>query len=368
MLGAQQGDLYRSRSESIDGWGSDTEEEDEDEYGGQEGAASTHQEEGMTGEEEDVLDDEQEMAITSWNGEREVINFEVDPGPPAGFPSHLSSPSSPTSASTGSEDEEDERDDDDDDGISTRQLVFGQSLEQSAAKIGEDSDDDSMYVSEVDEVTRQPADSTPTKLPESAPYAEQGPAVGEEDMPTVDDDAHAHAAPSVVDIEMEDREQESTATVAKEYSEEGPEKDTSAKPLPEHTSVRDAQPATSSAVDPAAMTLGEDVTSALRDAEVEDEREEETSDEEDEIPAYLRPYAVARVPPWDSKVTHPLLLRGVLRPYQQSGLEWLASLHTRRVNGILADDMGLGYVPLSAESQPRRLTRLSEKQSKRLPS
>lgn len=47
---------------------------------------------------------------------------------------------------------------------------------------------------------------------------------------------------------------------------------------------------------------------------------------------------------WDtsSKVTAPFLLRGVLRPYQQSGLEWLASLHTNNLNGILADEMGLG--------------------------
>lgn len=47
---------------------------------------------------------------------------------------------------------------------------------------------------------------------------------------------------------------------------------------------------------------------------------------------------------WDpnSKITAPFLLRGNLRPYQQSGLEWLASLHTNNLNGILADEMGLG--------------------------
>ncbi|KAM0787908.1 hypothetical protein ACM66B_006116 [Microbotryomycetes sp. NB124-2] len=38
----------------------------------------------------------------------------------------------------------------------------------------------------------------------------------------------------------------------------------------------------------------------------------------------------------------PFLLRGVLRPYQQAGLEWLASLYAGGVNGILADEMGLG--------------------------
>ena len=72
------------------------------------------------------------------------------------------------------------------------------------------------------------------------------------------------------------------------------------------------------------------------------------SDEEGDdppIPAYLKPYAVVPVD-WDpnSRITPPLLLRGVLRPYQQAGLEWLASLHSNHLNGILADEMGLGYV------------------------
>lgn len=76
--------------------------------------------------------------------------------------------------------------------------------------------------------------------------------------------------------------------------------------------------------------------------------EEEERPSEPEIPAYLRPYAVAPVE-WDAtkRVTPPLLLRGFLRPYQQSGLEWLASLHVNNLNGILADEMGLGFVQLS---------------------
>ena len=94
-----------------------------------------------------------------------------------------------------------------------------------------------------------------------------------------------------------------------------------------------------------------------QDLENRDETQQEDEDQDDEgqeeiverkeveIPQYLKPYAVAPVE-WDpeSKVTPPLLLRGVLRPYQQSGLEWLASLHVNRLNGILADEMGLGYV------------------------
>ena len=71
-----------------------------------------------------------------------------------------------------------------------------------------------------------------------------------------------------------------------------------------------------------------------------DEFEEDTR-----IPRYLKPYAVAPVE-WDvTAVTKPpALLRGILRPYQQTGLEWLASIHTRNLNCILADEMGLGYV------------------------
>lgn len=66
-------------------------------------------------------------------------------------------------------------------------------------------------------------------------------------------------------------------------------------------------------------------------------------DEQIEIPEYLRSYAVTSMyRDLEKKVAPPLLLRGVLRPYQQSGLEWLASLHTNKLNGILADEMGLG--------------------------
>ncbi|KAL0955645.1 hypothetical protein HGRIS_001875 [Hohenbuehelia grisea] len=70
---------------------------------------------------------------------------------------------------------------------------------------------------------------------------------------------------------------------------------------------------------------------------------EEEAEEEPEIPEYLRPYAVAPVK-WDpqEKIKPPILLRGILRPYQQAGLEWLASLHANNLNGILADEMGLG--------------------------
>jgi helicase SWR1 len=72
---------------------------------------------------------------------------------------------------------------------------------------------------------------------------------------------------------------------------------------------------------------------------------EDTQEQEENIPEYLKSYAVAPVD-WspEDKVKVPVLLRGILRPYQQSGMEWLASLHSNHLNGILADEMGLGYI------------------------
>ena len=35
----------------------------------------------------------------------------------------------------------------------------------------------------------------------------------------------------------------------------------------------------------------------------------------------------------------PFLLKGSLREYQHVGLEWLITIYTRRLNGILADEV-----------------------------
>ncbi len=43
-----------------------------------------------------------------------------------------------------------------------------------------------------------------------------------------------------------------------------------------------------------------------------------------------------------SRSSPPALLHGPLREYQQVGVEWLASLHRKNLNGILADETGLG--------------------------
>ncbi|KAG9312128.1 WR1 complex protein, SNF2 family DNA-dependent ATPase [Chiua virens] len=79
------------------------------------------------------------------------------------------------------------------------------------------------------------------------------------------------------------------------------------------------------------------------EAEADAPMEDVQSDAFERIPEYLKSFAVAPVE-WSpgNKIKPPLLLRGVLRPYQQSGLEWLASLHSNNLNGILADEMGLG--------------------------
>lgn len=38
----------------------------------------------------------------------------------------------------------------------------------------------------------------------------------------------------------------------------------------------------------------------------------------------------------------PFLLHGTLREYQQIGVDWLVNLHKKHLNGILADETGLG--------------------------
>ena len=88
-------------------------------------------------------------------------------------------------------------------------------------------------------------------------------------------------------------------------------------------------------IESGAIAEDDDAASAIGDEFEEDAR----------IPRYLKSYAVAPVE-WDSTaaIKPPALLRGILRPYQQAGLEWLASIHSRNLNCILADEMGLGCV------------------------
>ncbi|KAG6872516.1 hypothetical protein C0995_009206 [Termitomyces sp. Mi166 len=100
-----------------------------------------------------------------------------------------------------------------------------------------------------------------------------------------------------------------------------------------------------SQISSAAIEVAAGLSEAERDSGKASDNENAVDAEKDEtaLPEYLKPFAVAPID-WsaDAKILPPLLLRGNLRPYQQSGLEWLASLHTNNLNGILADEMGLG--------------------------
>jgi helicase SWR1 len=124
---------------------------------------------------------------------------------------------------------------------------------------------------------------------------------------------------------------------------------TSPPAVPNGASTNDTSAHPTQPPDPAGPVLEDgdmDLQSKLPDDDDDDIQKEAEEEEEEEcvlVPDYLKPYAVAPVE-WDpeTKVRTPILLRGTLRPYQQSGLEWLASLHTNNLNGILADEMGLG--------------------------
>jgi len=62
----------------------------------------------------------------------------------------------------------------------------------------------------------------------------------------------------------------------------------------------------------------------------------ETTPEEEKI--YQSLINLKSLPP----VTLPRKLEGVLRPYQEIGVQWLSFLYNHRLGGCLADDMGLG--------------------------
>ncbi|XP_047678904.1 E1A-binding protein p400 isoform X4 [Tachysurus fulvidraco] len=55
----------------------------------------------------------------------------------------------------------------------------------------------------------------------------------------------------------------------------------------------------------------------------------------------ILPKGSARTTPI-TRLPVPSLLHGTLRDYQQVGVEWLANLHRKHLNGILADETGLG--------------------------
>lgn len=46
------------------------------------------------------------------------------------------------------------------------------------------------------------------------------------------------------------------------------------------------------------------------------------------------------------------LIKGDLRPYQLKGIKWLVSLYNNGLNGILADQMGLGKTVCPRQTSP----------------
>lgn len=46
------------------------------------------------------------------------------------------------------------------------------------------------------------------------------------------------------------------------------------------------------------------------------------------------------------------LIKGELRPYQLKGIKWIISLYQNGLNGILADQMGLGKTVSISSAQP----------------
>lgn len=148
-----------------------------------------------------------------------------------------------------------------------------------------------------------------------------------------------------------------------------------ASSVADHDPVKDGDVSDGQAVNGSEMdatldaTQGQDASQPLTESsevqqaetEVDMPMEDVQTDEFARIPEYLKPFAVAPID-WspEDKIKPPLLLRGVLRPYQQSGLEWLASLHSNNLNGILADEMGLGYV-LVGTRERRAVDRFARK-------
>ncbi|KAJ7750038.1 SNF2 family N-terminal domain-containing protein [Mycena maculata] len=203
-------------------------------------------------------------------------------------------------------------------------------------------DEDDMAV---EAMIREQVDSSPVRprRPQFAPLTDYS--LGEPPSPIPPDDletpdeltnANEHQSPSPEVVSASSKPASPSSQAHVDLLPTSPVEDVSMVPAEDDTST-----APDLAVDRAPKRGEQEDKDTAKEGEEEDTEEE--GPPEPEIPAVLRPYAVAPVE-WDAtkRVTPPLLLRGLLRPYQQSGLEWLASLHLNNINGILADEMGLG--------------------------
>ncbi|KAJ7496688.1 SNF2 family N-terminal domain-containing protein [Mycena latifolia] len=362
ILETQQGDLsrgtgdaFRSRSRSssvsatIMGWGEVDEEEDEDEDedmddGENDGAGG----EGHEGEKEEEEEEEPEDVDANDNdtsmAEGEVEEDESNSGVLLGdYPQTplIATPGLPDSSPPGS-------------AQTNRRQFLDQEEDENES---EDDDDDASALAVEDMMSVEVPPSSPIRAPDSHPglnltdYAvgDSEPSslqssIPPDDHANPDDPATIDRPSSPLDVLSSSRKPASNGSPAIDSpvptaDANMPSEDVDFLPASSsvpQTSVKEGSAGPDPPVDTALLQ------SAEKEEEEEDTEEEETTPEP-EIPEYLRPYAVAPVD-WDptQRVTPPLLLRGLLRPYQQSGLEWLASLHLNNLNGILADEMGLG--------------------------
>ncbi|KAF7362425.1 Helicase SWR1 [Mycena venus] len=355
ILETQQGDLsrgvggdaFRSRSRSssvsatVMGWGEEEEEDDDDEDDEEESEPEGDQGEREGGDEGDmdgddaVVGEEEEgeeaeggiradtVSQTDHDAKSEVdVEDEGDPSTSADL--LADDPQTPDSTTSTLPDPFTPASD----------SQANRSLDPDVQGDNDDDDDDDLSAVAVEDMMRQEPFSSPIKsadyVEDFEPEASTNPG-GEnaslnrppsQSPPSDSLDAQTPVHPSTISVLAEDTDIQPTSP----------------------TVVQDAPVQPNSSVD--ADSKGGDV--GMQDVRKEEEEDTEPEEEGDrppeiEIPAYLRPYAVAPVE-WDAtkRVTPPLLLRGFLRPYQQSGLEWLASLHLNNLNGILADEMGLG--------------------------
>lgn len=186
-----------------------------------------------------------------------------------------------------------------------------------------------------------------------ARYGYEAPGASDSDEEREEDQSEEDAE----EEEEEDAsEEEEDVSVVIEVDDE--EKPVSATPPPElegssppPTSVQELEPTAEDQEDQTEsdnqMDMEEQASS--RSNESSEEEQESDSDSDDENLDITRSNALVAdegdedhpegAPP---KIRTPFLFRGNLRPYQQAGLEWLASLYNNETNGILADEMGLG--------------------------
>ena len=346
----QQGDLARgemlasrSRSSSVSDrfrdWGSEEEEDGEEAEDGQEEQGEEEEEEEgpepvLEGEEDVVMggsDDEAQssMLLPSQKATRTLSPF-----------STTSSPPEEEDASTGQllpDEQHGKTPSDDESSIASLDDLVIPDPESSPRRI---------HSNLVFDLTNYPDSDSSPSTPRPQPSEEGGEMLGEPELPRATSVSSSGPTPAAIVPETSIDEPD-TPTNKPDVELPSPSSPGVGPSLPLDNHDKDVEILDRNEPLPFA---GEEIAGLQLEAkaEISEETQEDEPDAEVpelQIPAYLKPYAVAPVD-WDpsAKILPPLLLRGTLRPYQQSGLEWLVSLHTRNHNGILADEMGLGLV------------------------